>query len=159
MSLPKITKAKTKEIIIFLITYSLVGGVFGFGTNYLVFNYMISRDIPVTVAITTAFMIGGQASFFAHDNITFGRVELELEHWWQRWWRMMTGQWGGLAVNVAISNVLLLIDKLTSASISTQTIYFTATFSGAVVTICAAKFISHKSGSSNDSPDEPRKES
>lgn len=155
----KITWAKFKENVTFLVTYSLVGIVFGFGTNYLVFTIMIRNDIPVGVAITTPFLVGGQASFFAHDSITFGRVVLELERWWQRWWRMMTGQWGGLAVNVSVTNALLFIDSLTAATINTLTVYLAATFGGAVVTMCAAKFISHKSGSSNDSPDESRKES
>jgi len=151
----KIPWAKVKEESIFLVTYSLVGIVFGFGTNYLVYTIMISKDVPAMMAISTAFLVGGQASFFAHDNITFGRVELELEHWWQRWWRMMTGQWGGLAMNVSVTNGLLFIDWLTPATISTQTIYLAATFGGAVVTICAAKFISHKPGSSKSPDDSP----
>lgn len=142
----KISLKKTKETIIFLVKYSLVGVTFGFGANLAAFTVMIKNDIPVGVATATAFLIGGQASFFAHDRITFGRVELDLEHWWQRWWRMMLGQAAGFMVNGVVANGLLLLDRLSSLSIGTWYVYLAATACGAIVTCTAAKFYSHKSG-------------
>jgi putative flippase GtrA len=156
----KLSPQKIKETIVFLVTYSLVG-LIGFGANLGAFSVMLRNDIPVGVATGTAFLIGGQVSFVAHDRITFGRVDLHLEHWWQRWWRMMGGQAAGFTVNGAVANGLLLADRISSFSVATQYVYIAATASGAIVTCCAAKFYSHKEGSDEspaEAPDEHTQE-
>lgn len=145
----KVSPQKLKETIVFLMTYSFIGGTFGLGANVAAFAIMMKNDVPVGVATGTAFLIGGQVSFIAHDRITFGRVDLHLEHWWQRWWRMMGGQAAGFMVNGTVANGLLLLDNASSFNVGTQYVYVAATASGALVTCCAAKFYSHKEGPDN----------
>lgn len=89
-------------------------------------------------ATRSAFLIGGQASFWSHDRLTFGDHHVSIKGWPRRWVLFMPGQAIGFTANFVATFALA------EAGCWTLVIYSGGLVSGIMATYTWNKYVSHR---------------